>query len=38
VFGPFGLEHLEVRFDGREFGAAVPHTGLSHHRRSGARR
>jgi putative transposase len=25
VFDPFDLEHLEVRWDGRDFGLAVPH-------------
>jgi putative transposase len=25
VFDPFDLQHLEVRYDGREFGVAVPH-------------
>jgi putative transposase len=30
VFDPFDLEHLEVRFDGREFGLAVPHELATH--------
>jgi putative transposase len=25
VFDPFDLEHLEVRWDGRDFGVALPH-------------
>ncbi|MEX2548756.1 MAG: DDE-type integrase/transposase/recombinase [Nitriliruptoraceae bacterium] len=30
VFDPFDLEHLEVRFDGRAFGTAVPHELSTH--------
>lgn len=30
VFDPFDLEHLEVRFDGRDFGTAIPHQLSTH--------
>jgi putative transposase len=30
VFDPFDLEHLEVRWDGRDFGVAVPHQLKTH--------
>nr|WP_289298684.1 Mu transposase C-terminal domain-containing protein [uncultured Reyranella sp.] len=30
VFDPFDLDHLEVRFDGRDFGIAVPHELKTH--------
>ncbi len=30
VFDPFDLEHLEVRYDDREFGVAVPHELRTH--------